>query len=122
MSRKRQNSEEIPNLLELIPERLVECNKTSDGLTHLVVPKFRGKRFGKFLTGRLRHPTWKLDLDEVGTFVWDQIDGRTKVEMISEKMKNHFGDKVEPVYDRLNLFLFTMRKEELIRFKNWQSK
>jgi hypothetical protein len=122
MSRKKQNNEETPNLLELIPERLVEGNKTSDGLTHLVIPKFRGKRFGKFLTGRLRHPTWKLDLDEVGSFVWNEIDGKANVEKISEKMKSHFGDKVEPVYDRLNLFLFSMRKEELIRFKNWQSK
>jgi hypothetical protein len=90
MSRKKQNKEEAPNFLELIPERLVEGNKTSDGLTHLVIPKFRGKRLGKFLTNRLRHPTWKLDLDEIGTFVWDQIDGRTKVETISVKMINHF--------------------------------
>lgn len=122
MLRKKQNNEEIPNLLELIPERLVECNKTSDGLTHLVIPKFRGKRIGPFLTKRLRHPTWKIDLDEIGTFVWDQIDGKKTIEKISEKMQSRFGDKVEPVYDRLNVFLYTMRKEELIRFKNWQNK
>jgi hypothetical protein len=122
MLRKKQSNGETPNLLELIPERLVECNKTSDGLTHLVIPKFRGKRSGKFLTSKLKHPTWKIDLDDIGTFVWDQIDGITKVKTISEKMKSHFGDKVEPVYDRLNLFLFTMRREELIRFKNWQNK
>lgn len=122
MLRKKANKEEAPNLLELIPERLVECNKTAEGLTYLVIPKFRGKRFGAFLTNRLRHPTWKIDLDEIGTFVWDQIDGKKTVDKISEKMKSRFGDKVEPVYERLNAFLYTMRKEELIRFTNWQKK
>lgn len=109
-------------MLTLIPEKLVESEKKDDGLLYLVIPKFRGKRTGKWLTSKLKHPTWKIDLDEVGSFVWEQIDGRTNVEKIGERMQKHFGEKVEPVFDRLNLFLYTMRKEDLIRFSNWQTK
>jgi hypothetical protein len=121
MLRRKRNKEEAPNLLHLIPEKLVESDMKDDGLAYLVVPKFRGKHTGKWLTKRMRHPTWKLDLDEVGTYVWDQIDGKSNVEKIGNKMKEHFGDNVEPVYDRLNLFLYTMRREDLIRFVNWQA-
>jgi hypothetical protein len=121
MLRRKRNKEEAPNLLHLIPEKLVESDMKDDGLAYLVVPKFRGKYTGNWLTKRMRHPTWKLDLDEVGTYVWNQIDGKSNVEKIGNKMKEHFGDNVEPVYDRLNLFLYTMRREDLIRFVNWQA-
>lgn len=122
LRRKPNKEEDSPNLLTLIPEKLVESEKKDDGLLYLVIPKFRGKRTGKWLTSKLKHPTWKIDLDEVGSFVWEQIDGRTNVEKIGERMQKHFGEKVEPVFDRLNLFLYTMRKEDLIRFSNWQTK
>lgn len=122
MLRKKRNSEEAPNLLHLIPEKLVESKSNDHGLAYLVIPKFRGKRTGEWLTKKLRHPTWKIDLDEIGTYVWSQIDGKSNVEKIGKKMQERFGEKCEPVYDRLNQFLYTMRREDLIRFVNWQSK
>ena len=43
----------------------------------------------------------KIHLDEMGNFVWPLIDGTRTVYEIAELVKAEFGDKAEPLYDRL---------------------
>ena len=43
----------------------------------------------------------KIHLDEMGNFVWPLIDGTRTVYEIAELVKVEFGDKAEPLYDRL---------------------
>ncbi|MBN2135749.1 MAG: PqqD family protein [Acidobacteria bacterium] len=122
MLRKQSKKEEVPNLLELTPERLVDYKKRDDGIIDLVIPKFRHKLLKDFFMKRLQKPTWKVELDEIGTFVWENIDGKTNVEKIGKKMAAHFGENVEPVYERLNQFLYMLRSHKFIQFKEWTGK
>ena len=119
---KRKNKEEIPNLLDLTPEKLVDSEKRTDGLIDLVVPKFKNRLARRIFEKRMKKPTWKVELDNIGSFVWEQIDGNRNVMDIGARMKNKFGDSVEPVYDRLNQFLFVMRSHEFICFREWSDK
>jgi hypothetical protein len=120
MLRRRKHKE--VNLLELIPERIVESAKRDDGLIDLIVPKFRHRYLKEFFMKRMKKPTWKVELDEIGTFVWDQMDGKTTVEDIGKKMQKKFGDKVEPIYDRLNQFFYLMKQHDFISFQNYPGK
>lgn len=43
----------------------------------------------------------QIHLDEMGNFVWPLIDGTRTVYEIAELVKAEFGDKAEPLYDRL---------------------
>jgi len=121
MLRRRKRNEEV-NLLDLIPQRTVDSNKREDGLTELVVPKFRNKYLKAFFRKRLEKPTWKVELDEIGTYVWDQVDGNTTVGEIGNSLEKKFGEKVEPVYDRLNRFFSLMIQHEFVCFINYPGK
>ena len=43
----------------------------------------------------------QIHLDEMGNFIWPLIDGERSVYDIAVLVKEHFGDKAEPLYDRL---------------------
>ncbi len=46
-----------------------------------------------------------IHLDENGSFVWLCIDGKKTVSEISLEVKEHFGEKAEPLYERLCKFI-----------------
>lgn len=56
----------------------------------------------------------KIDLDEVGSFIWKLCDGKKNIEQIIENTKEEFGDRVEPAKERVELFINQMNKTKLI--------
>ena len=42
-----------------------------------------------------------VHLDEFGSFVWPLIDGEKDITKIGTFVKDHFGEKAEPLYERL---------------------
>ena len=71
----------------------------------MLVPPYGRGRLGRKLEKWLRAPSHEVHLDDIGTFVWQRCDGATRVGSIAEAMREHFGERVEPVEDRLVLFL-----------------
>lgn len=55
-----------------------------------------------------------IELDEFGSFIWQQIDGKRDVYAIGEKVKAKFGDKAEPLYTRLCTYIKTLRNHKFI--------
>lgn len=43
----------------------------------------------------------KIHLDEMGNFIWPLIDGERTVYEIAMLVKEEFGEKAEPLYNRL---------------------
>lgn len=65
---------------------------------HIIQKVFRRLKF--------RIPLYKkITLDEVGSEVFVQIDGYKTVKEIGEKIEMKFGDKVQPLYERLLIFI-----------------
>ena len=46
-------------------------------------------------------PVSYIHLDENGSFIWKLIDGEKNVYEIGEKVLEHFGEKAQPLYERL---------------------
>ena len=42
-----------------------------------------------------------IHLDEMGSFVWPLVDGKRTIIQIGDYVKEHFGEKAEPLYERL---------------------
>lgn len=42
-----------------------------------------------------------VHLDEVGSFVWPLVDGEKDIIEMGKAVSAHFGDKAEPLYERL---------------------
>jgi len=55
---------------------------------------------------RFRIPEYKkTSLDEYGSFVFLQIDGKRTVKEIGENLEAKYGEEAYPLYERLLLFL-----------------
>jgi len=115
--KRRDSKGETINLLELVPVRTISWEKSQEDLVVLLKPKFRHPLLVKNLLPRLKRPHYKIKLDSVGSFVWEQCDGNRSVKELAENMKERFGEDVEPLYDRLTLFLQSLEKNRFIYYK-----
>ena len=116
---KKHRVEPSPvNLLQLIPGQNIQAEKTEDGLYVLLKPKYRHPWMVKHILPRLKSPHYKIKLDDIGSFIWGLCDGRKTVKEIGGKLKEQFGDKVEPLYERLGAFFQNLEKNKFITFKN----
>ena len=59
----------------------------------------------------------KTHLEEMGSFIWPLIDGKKTVGQIGDEVKNHFGDKAEPVYERIAKYFKMLESYKFIFFK-----
>lgn len=57
-----------------------------------------------------------IHLDEMGSFVWPIIDGEKTITKIGEKVKEHFGDKAEPLYERLSKYFQILASYNFVIF------
>lgn len=107
-----------PNLLDLIPVQTAEWERKPDGTVFLKKPKVRN-RFLYILIRRLGKGThYKIHLDEFGSYVWERCDGHHRVEQICESLKQEFGEKVEPVYERLCAFVKILAYQKFITYNS----
>lgn len=56
----------------------------------------------------------KIDLDEIGSFVWLLIDGKKNVSEITLLAKSHFKEKIEPAEERVELFINQMHRNKFV--------
>jgi len=109
------------NLLDLKPRREVSWEAETSGTVVLLIPKFRNRFVVRWLVPMLAKPNVRLKLDVFGSFVWNQCDGRTAVSEIAERMRSTFGTAVEPVYDRVALFLGRLDREHFVSMEDSDS-
>jgi hypothetical protein len=104
------------NLYALKPLRLVEWESDEHGRVTILIPKFSKGPLARWLQPRLRRPIFRIKLDEYGSFVWLNSDGKKDVRQIGEEMKARFGEVAEPVYDRIGRFLQQLENSKFIGF------
>lgn len=69
-----------------------------------------------FLARKLHGDYRRVELDEVGAYVWELCDGRRDIKEIGKLLKTRFGEKVEPLYERLITFMLELERRGLIKF------
>ena len=57
-----------------------------------------------------------IDLDEMGSFIFQRIDGQRTVGQIAELVKAEFGQEAEPLYDRLVKYMQILRNNGFIYY------
>jgi len=55
-----------------------------------------------------------VSLDELGSFVWQQIDGNINIEEIGRRVEERFGERSNPVYERLMKYFKILRSYHFI--------
>ncbi len=98
--------------LSMIPVRQCEHELNDDVVTVLYhkKPTIIEKIFFRWMVNK----PYKIDLDEIGSFIWGKINGVLNVDEIIDITKEHFGEKVEPAEDRVIQFIKQMHQTKLI--------
>ena len=115
MKINRKNSE---NYLEKIPLKNPAINWTTDegGMVTLQV-KNKGVA-NKIAQKLLKKPEISyIHLDENGSFIWPLIDGERDIIAIGELVEEHFGEKANPLYERLAKFFQILENYSFIEWK-----
>jgi hypothetical protein len=105
------------NLLDYIPVQKVQWEQDEEKKVILKVPKTRNRLMISIIKAMKKSIFTKVHLDEFGSFVWIQCDGKASVEQIGEKLKNEFGDSVDPVYERLGAFIKILAYQKYITYQ-----
>lgn len=84
----------------------------------LVTVLYRKKKLNiieRIFFKKLSSKPYKIDLDEIGSYIWNLCDGKNNVEQITEISREHFKDKIEPANERVELFIKQMNKNKLVK-------
>lgn len=114
---KKDKSRAEKELLDAIPERLIEWEK--DGAVNravLLVPRFRSGFLAKWLQPRLKKPFMRVKLDEIGTLIWENCDGKKSIREICSILEGQFGERVNPVENRTRFFFNSLYKSKFVRY------
>jgi hypothetical protein len=107
------------NLLDLYP---VRCAVWEEKAGRVVIrrprPTTRGLRgVGDLISHWLSAP--RIRLDELGSFVWLRLDGRTDVGTVAEAMREHFGAEQEKVEERVGMYVTLLRHEGMLAYRGY---
>lgn len=101
-------------LLETYPTRLCEYEKKNDIVT-VYYKESKPSFFGLFLSKKLREKTHQIDLDKIGSFIWEECDGKSSVNLIIEKARAKFLEEIEPAEERVTLFIKQLTNTKLVQ-------
>ena len=83
----------------------------------LVTVFVKNKGFFNFMAQKfLNKPkVSQIHLEEFGSFIWKQIDGKRTVLEISELVKQAFGEKAEPLLPRLVQYFRILQNNNFVK-------
>ena len=112
MSKKKVIDE---NYLENKPKRNPVLNFTTDdnGVVTLEVENTGvvNRIFQKFFK---KPKITYVHLDETGSFIWPYLDGEMTITELGVIVKEHFGEKAEPLYERLANYISILESYHFI--------
>ncbi len=108
------------NFLDMVPVRNVkEFAREGEKIT-LFVPKFKNQWMRKWLIPRNRSQHFRIHLDDMGSKVWDLINGERNTQEICDLLGSSMterSDQDNPVEIRVTRFLGELFQNRFIRFR-----
>ena len=112
MSKKKDE-----NYLEKIPVRNPEIGWKTDEEGKVTLEIENKGVFNRIFQVLLKKPKISyIHLDDMGSFVWPLIDGEKDITEIGKCVEEHFGEKANPLYERLIQYFQIL---ENYKFINW---
>ena len=110
--RKKQKE----NYLDNIPAININSWDIEEGIViiHRANKGFYNKLAQKFFSAP---PVSHIKLEDYGSFVWQQIDGKRTISQIGALVKEEFGASAEPIYQRLSKYFYTLCDTKFITFE-----
>jgi hypothetical protein len=108
------------NYLDLTPVKVMEFDTCGDGRVDILLPRFRNTVWKRALQPRWKGEFIRIHLDEVGSAIWQQIDGTLNVLDICTRLQTIHPEKLDPPGEtekRVTQFLSLLYRERYITFR-----
>lgn len=116
MAKKKEVINE--NYLEHIPVRKEGLRWDTDDKGIVTLYVHNTGLMKKITQKLLKKPEYtQVHLDETGSFVWPLIDGEKNIIDLGKDVKEHFGEKAEPLYPRLAKFFQILESYGFVSFQ-----
>lgn len=117
MVRKGKAEKQSANYLDFIPKikEDLRWEKTPKDVTIYIENKGVMNRIAQKVLHKPK--VSQIHLDEMGTFIFPLIDGMKSVYDIAQLVKEEFGEKAEPLYQRIVQYMRTLESYEIIAMK-----
>lgn len=107
------------NYLDYIPKHNERYTWQENKSNHVEVTVHNRGLFNRIAQIVFKRPkASQIELDDFGSFVWRQIDGKRSVYEIAMLIKEKFGEEAEPLFVRATQFFQVLRKNEFIVYMN----
>ena len=99
-----------------IPKKNVDYDYDEESKTYTILMVHTG------LNHKLAQKIWhkpkitRVRLEGMGNTVWEAINGENTIEDIGEILKEIYGEKAEPLYERLGQYLRNLEKNKFIKY------
>ena len=103
----------MENFTDLFPKQACEY-EVNDELVTVLFYKEKLNWFDRTIFKRWAAKPMKIDLDNIGSFVWKECDGTKSVGEIASKLKDEMGEDFEKPEERVVLFVKQLYKNKLI--------
>ncbi len=117
---KKKKTDPKENYLEKIPVRPEWLHWSQDEQGNVTLDIENKGIANRIAQKLLKKPKVShVHLDEIGSFVWPLIDGKSSITDIGIPVEEHFGDRAKPTYERLAKFFQIL---ESYKFIEWAEK
>ncbi len=106
------------NYLDFVPVVNEECSFFMEKDGQIII-EIENKGFFNVIAQKIfRRPRFtKVHLDSMGNFIWPHINGENSIYDISLFVKEEFGEKAEPLYNRLVQYFRTLESYGFVRIE-----
>ena len=98
----KKENKKTENYLERCPMRTEQIQWSVDESGLVTLDIENTGLFNRIAQKLLRKPKVShIHLDEMGSFVWPLLDGEKDIVALGKDVEGHFGEKANPLYERL---------------------
>lgn len=106
------------NYLDRIPVRSSEIQYQVNEEDHIIIMENHKGVWEQLFQQILKKPKiTKIELDVYGSYVWRKINGKKNIYEIGKEVSENFGMEIEPLYERMVLFIRTLELRGWISLK-----
>ena len=106
------------NFLENIPVKNPDIGWNTDDEGKVTLEIENKGAFNRLAQKLFKKPKVSyIHLDEMGSFIWPIIDGKKDIVELGRDVEAHFGEKANPLYERLAKYISILKSYGFISLK-----
>ncbi len=118
VKRMKNKKEAQENYLEKIPQKKEGLVWNSNDLGNITIELENKGIVNRIFQKILKKPSVSyIHLDEMGDYIWTLTDGEKNILQIGEEVHKRFGEKAEPLYERLAQYFKSLENCGFVEMK-----